>query len=113
MSKRLAVVSAVFMSMLLLAGCPPTLKVADIEKDPGRYMNKEITVHGKVSNSYGALGMGMFQVNDGTGSLWVLSERFGVPGQGGTVTVTGTLMQTASFAGKSYSNVLRETKPRK
>ena len=105
--------AAVLGSMLLLAGCPTSLKIADIEKDPGRYMNKQITVNGKVSSSYGVLGMGMFQLNDGTGSIWVLSENFGVPGQGTTVSVTGQLVQTASFGGKNYSNVLRETKRRK
>jgi hypothetical protein len=57
--------------------------------------------------------MGMFQVNDGSGSIWVLSENYGVPGQDTTATVTGQLVQTASFGGKNYSNVLRETKPRK
>ena len=106
-------VAAILASMLLLAGCPPTLKIGDIQKDPGKYMNKEITVGGKVTSSYGMMGMGMFQVNDGTGSMWVLSENYGVPGQNTTVAVTGQLVQTASFGGKSFSNVLRETKPRK
>jgi hypothetical protein len=106
-------VTAILGSVLLLAGCPTSLKIADIEKDPGRYMNKQVTVSGKVTSSYGVLGMGMFQVNDGSGSIWVLSENYGVPGQDTTATVTGQLVQTASFGGKNYSNVLRETKPRK
>ena len=62
-------VAAILASVILLAGCPPSLKIADIQKDPGRYMNKEISVGGKVTTSYGVLGMGMFQVNDGTGSI--------------------------------------------
>ncbi len=103
---------AIVASILLLTGCPST-KIGDIQKDPGKYMNKEITVSGKVTSSYGVLGMGMFQVNDGSGSLWVLSENYGVPGQGNSVNVTGQLVQTASFGGKNFSNVLRETKPRK
>ena len=111
--KAALAIAAVLASMLLLAGCPPTLKIADIQKDPGKYMNKQITVGGKVTNSYGVMGMGMFQVNDGTGSMWVLSENYGVPGQGTNVDVTGQLVQTASFGGKNFSNVLRETKPRK
>ena len=89
------------------------LKISDIQRDPGRYANKEVTVAGNVDRAFGALGMGIFQVNDGTGTIWVLSESFGVPGQGSKVAVTGTLMQTATFAGKTYSNVIRETKRRK
>jgi len=112
MQKKTIILAALLVSVLLLAGCPST-KIGDIQKDPGKYMNKQITVSGKVSSSYGVLGMGMFQVNDGSGSIWVLSENYGVPGQGTNVNVTGQLVQTASFGGKNFSNVLRETKPRK
>jgi hypothetical protein len=112
MQKKTIILAALLASVLLLAGCPST-KIGDIQKDPGKYMNKQITVSGKVSSSYGMLGMGMFQVNDGSGSIWVLSENYGVPGQGTNVDVTGQLVQTASFGGKNFSNVLRETKPRK
>jgi hypothetical protein len=104
--------AAIFGAVLLLTGCPAT-KIGEIQKDPGKYMNKQVTVNGKVTSSYGMLGMGMFQVNDGSGSIWVLSENYGVPGQGTSVSVTGQLVQTASFGGKNFSNVLRETKPRK
>lgn len=112
MQKKTVILAALLASVLLLAGCPST-RIGDIQKDPGKYMNKQITVSGKVSSSYGMLGMGMFQVNDGSGSIWVLSENYGVPGQGTNVNVTGQLVQTASFGGKNFSNVLRETKPRK
>ncbi|HEU5335250.1 MAG TPA: hypothetical protein VFU27_04770 [Terriglobales bacterium] len=112
MRKKTASLACIIAATLLLAGCPNT-KIGDIDKDPGKYMNKQITVAGKVTSSYGALGMGMFQINDGSGSLWVLSENYGVPGKGNTVEVTGQLVQTASFGGKSFSNVLRETKSRK
>ena len=115
MNRKIAVVAllGVLISAVLLTGCPPRLKISDIQRDPGRYANKEVTVAGNVDRAFGALGMGIFQVNDGTGTIWVLSESFGVPGQGSKVAVTGTLMQTATFAGKTYSNVIRETKRRK
>jgi len=102
----------IFIAVLLLAGCPPRLKISDIQRDPGKYMNKEVTVAGRVDRAFGALGMGIFQVDDGTGKMWVLSESYGVPGEGANVGVTGTLIQTATFAGKTYSNVLRETRRR-
>lgn len=112
MRKKTASLACIIAVTFLLAGCPST-KISDIDKDPGKYMNKQITVAGKVTSSYGMLGMGMYQINDGSGSLWVLSENYGVPAKGSTVTVTGQLVQTASFGGKTFSNVLRETKPRK
>src|SRR6058998_1351241 len=114
MSKKISVVAVagVLLCTLLLTGCPPRVKIADIQRDPGRYMNKEITIAGRVDHAFGALGMGIFQVDDGTGKMWVLSQNFGVPGQGSTTAVTGRLSQTATFAGKSYSNVLQETRKR-
>ena len=114
MKKRIApfALIAIIASVCLLAGCPPRLKISDIQRDPGKYMNKEVTIAGRVDRAFGALGLGIFQVDDGTGKMWVLSESYGVPGEGANVGVTGTLLQTATFAGKSYSNVLRETKRR-
>ena len=114
MNKKLAALAVLctLISVLLLAGCPPRMKIADIRKDPGKYINKQITVAGKVTRAFGAMGMGIFQIDDRTGQMWVLSESFGVPGEGSTTAVTGQLVQTATFAGKSYSNVLRETQRR-
>jgi hypothetical protein len=45
--------------------------------------------------------------------MWILSQNFGVPGQGVTTAVTGRLMQTATFGGKTFTNVLQETRSRK
>lgn len=64
-------VAAILASMLLLAGCPPSLKIADIQKDPGKYMNKQITVGGKVTNSYGVMGMGSSRAR----MTWYMSPR--------------------------------------
>ena len=115
MSRRISVVAVagVLLSALLLTGCPPRVKISDIQRDPGHYMNREITVAGRVDRSFGALGMGAFQIDDGTGKMWILSQNFGVPGQGVTTAVTGRLMQTATFGGKTFTNVLQETRSRK
>ncbi len=98
-------------AVLLLAGCPRT-SISEITRDPGRYTGKEVTISGKVTDSYGALGRGMYQVNDGTGSMWVYSDGFGVPGNGLKVSVTGRVQQGFSFAGRSFATILTETKAR-
>ena len=98
-------------TVLLLAGCPRT-SIADITRDPGRYTDKQVTISGKVTDSYGALGRGMYQVNDGTASMWVYSDGFGVPSNGLKVTVTGRVQQGFSFGGRSFATILSETKPR-
>lgn len=98
---------------LLLAGCPRATKIADLEKDPGKYTNKDVTVRGRVSTSYGALGSGMFQVDDGSGTMWVYSQNYGVPGNGNKVSVTGRISQGFSFGGRSFAVMLRQTQPRR
>ncbi len=98
--------------VVLLTGCPPRKSIADIQRDPGKYANKEVTIAGNVVSTFGALGTGMFQVDDGTGRMWVLSENYGVPSKGAKVAVTGRVASTFSFGGRSFSTVLRETQRR-
>ncbi len=111
MTHKKLILPLLLASILLLAGCPRT-SISDITRDPGRYMGKEVTISGKVTDSYGALGRGMYQVNDGSGSMWIYSDGFGVPSNGLKVTVTGRIQQGFSFGGRSFATMLTETKPR-
>src|SRR5215470_16150914 len=54
-------------AMLLLAGCPNRTSIADINRDPGHFAGREITIAGRASDSYGALSHGIFAVDDGSG----------------------------------------------
>jgi hypothetical protein len=98
--------------ILTLAGCPTRASIADITRDPGKFAGKEITITGTASDSFGAMGNGVFQVDDGTGRIWVFSQNFGVPGNGAKVAVTGRVEQGFSFGGKSYGVIVRETQQR-
>jgi hypothetical protein len=93
---------------LLLTACDRE-KIGDITADPGRFNSKEVSVAGRVTNvSVGALGMGFYQIDDGTGKLYVLSETRGAPSEGATVGVKGTVVPTFTFLGRNYATVLRE-----
>jgi|SRR3954464_10254479 hypothetical protein len=111
-SKRIVVLALLTALTLLLAGCPPSTKISDIEKDPGKYTSKDVTVAGRVTTSYGALGSGMFQLDDGSGTIWVYSQNYGVPGNGNKVAVTGRISQGFSLGGRSFAIILRESQPR-
>lgn len=102
-------IGVIAMSMV---GCPTRTSVADINKDPGRYAGKEVTIAGLVSSSIGAIGNGMFQIDDGSGHMWVYCQGFGVPGDGSKVAVTGRIAQGYSFGGRSFAVVLKETQRR-
>ena len=98
--------------ILLLAGCPTRTSIAKINRDPGRYVGKEVTVAGRVTGSFGALGSGIFQINDGTGDMWVYSQSYGVPSNGAKVAVTGRIEQGFSFGGQNFATILRESQRR-
>ncbi len=102
----------VLATIICLAGCPTKTTIADINKDPGRFSGKEVTIQGTASNSFGALGNGVFQVDDGTGTIWVYSQKYGVPGAGAKVAVTGMVEQGFSFGGRSFAVILKETQER-
>lgn len=96
--------------LIFAAGCVTT-KISTINSDPARYMAKDVTVAGQVVTSFGALNQGAFELDDGTGRLWVWSSGFGVPSQGAHVVVTGRVQAGVAIGGRFFVNVLRETHP--
>ena len=111
-SRRAAFLTVALSLIVLLTGCERT-KIGDIHRDPGKYSNRDVTIAGQVSSAFGALNQGAFEVDDGTGKLWVVSSGFGVPSQGAKVAVTGRIQGGVTVGTRSFANVLRETKPRK
>src|SRR5438128_12438766 len=61
-SRKLFVVAAVTVAMLAIAGCPTGTTVNKIQQDPGRFYNKEVALRGTVTEPYGALGTGVYQL---------------------------------------------------
>lgn len=98
--------------LLLLTGCPQRATIADIQQDPGRYRDKDVVLQGTVTQSFGALGQGVYEIDDGTGRLWVLAEQGGVPSRGAEVEVEGRVVGGVTFAGRNYATALRERRHR-
>jgi len=109
---RLSIALLLMAATLVLAGCPTRTSIEKINRDPGRYAGREVAIGGRVSNSFGLLGSGVFQVEDGTGQIWVFSQRYGVPSNGAKVGVRGTVSQGFSFGGRSFAVILKETERR-
>jgi hypothetical protein len=58
--------------------------------DPSRYRDHDVTVSGEVADSFSVMSRGVYRLRDGSGQLWVVSER-GVPRNGAHVQVTGKI----------------------
>lgn len=110
--QRIFYVFLLGLASLVLTGCPQRTSIANINRDPGRFANKEVTIAGHVSSSFGALGTGVFEVDDGTGRMWVYSQNYGVPGRDAKIAVTGRIEQGFSIGGRSFAVILRESERR-
>jgi hypothetical protein len=101
-----AVLAVAILFGLLLSGCG-SVRIAQIKADPTRYRNKTVTVDGRVTNSFGALVAGFYEVEDETGKIYVVS-RSGVPSKGARVSVKGTVMNGVTVMGKSFGTTIQE-----
>lgn len=101
--------SVILAVALLLTACPTKTTIAEINRNPSKYQNKEIGLVGTVTDSYGVLGQGVYELDDGTGRIWVLADR-GVPTRGSRVGVAGRVYTGIQFGGRNYGIGLREEK---
>ncbi len=91
----------------MLTACG-SVTIARINADPTHYRNRAVTVTGVVTNSVGLMGTGGYQVDDGTGRIFVIS-RSGVPNKGLRVKVTGPVTSGVTILGQSYGTAIKET----
>lgn len=108
---RFMAITCLVVATAILAACPARKSIESINRDPARFHDREVTVAGQVVNSFDVMGVGAFEIDDGTGRLWVYSNKFGVPGHESRVAVTGTIQQGFSLGGRNFATVLRETRP--
>jgi hypothetical protein len=92
---------------LLLAGCG-TVRINRILADPARYNNRSVQVEGRVVNVVGALNMGLYEVDDGTGRIFVVSTR-GVPTRDAHVKVNGYVQPGINVMGRTLGTGIKET----
>lgn len=110
-SRSRAIVLPVLSLLLLLGvgtGCRgTTTPIKTLLDDPGRYDGQTVAIEGDVTRSYGVLGYGAYQVNDGTGTLSVVTKEGGAPRTGVRVGVKGTF-RSAFTLGSETAAVLME-----
>ncbi|HVF48657.1 MAG TPA: hypothetical protein VNA19_01140 [Pyrinomonadaceae bacterium] len=109
-SRRLIALAILLAGLLTLTACPSRTSISKINADPERYRNKEVGIAGTVAESYGAAMLGgAYELDDGTGKIWVISRRGGVPSRGSRVGVKGKVYNGFTFAGRSFGTVVDET----
>ena len=99
--------TALFTLLLALTAAAKT-SINKINADPSRYNNKKVSIQGMVTDSYGVLGQGAYEIDDGTGRMWVIAERT-VPAKGARVEAKGYIYTGFVFSGRNLGTVLRES----
>jgi hypothetical protein len=72
---------------LALSACATSIR--DVRTDPSKYRNRDVTVSGRVSESFSLINRGVYRVSDKSGDIWVVSDN-GAPRKGAHVKVKGT-----------------------
>ena len=96
---------------IFTAACATGASIGQVKTNPGRYVDKSVTVHGTVTSSWGIplVPLKMYQVDDGTGETLVVTEDTRIPSKGARVKVTGKVGEFAVFGGRSIGLHLRES----
>lgn len=94
----------------LATGCRKDVTpIRTLLDDPTHYDGKTVRIAGTVTRGAGVLGYGAYTVDDGTGTLNVVTKTGGAPREGAKVGVEGRF--TAVFTlGSQSGAVLQESK---
>lgn len=106
--------SFLILALLLISAlwyCASTVQISDIRNSPNQYHNKRVTLSGTVDETITLpiLGVGVYQLNDGTGTIWVKPKEMTVA-KGDQVMVTGTIKVGITISGRSFGLILIESK---
>jgi hypothetical protein len=89
---RLTSLLLVAAAAMATGACASTRTVNQLLADPGRYRNDTVKLSGEVVDSYSVANRGVYLIDDGTGRLWIVSEK-GVPRRTARVEVKGKVRE--------------------
>jgi hypothetical protein len=106
---RLAWVALV--AAFLVTGCAARgVRIAELKDQPDRYDDKRISVTGVVTSSWGIplVPFQLYNVDDGTGEITVISRSGRSPSKGARVEVKGKVNEVGVFGGRSIGLHIQE-----
>ncbi len=98
------------LALLAIAGCKGgAIPIKTLLDDPSRFDKQTVRIVGTVGATVGVMGYGAYQVDDGTGTLTVVSQGGGAPREGAKVGVEGEF-RSAFTLGDKTAAVLMESR---
>ena len=109
---RLAGLTAVLVVLTLGSGAcaARSASVGEVKVNPGRYIDRSISIEGVVTESWGIplVPYKLYKVDDGTGEITVVSDDDRIPSKGARVRVRGKLQDVATLGGRTLGLHLRQ-----
>jgi hypothetical protein len=96
-------------TLLALAGCKGATDIKKLLDNPAAYEGKTVRIAGTVKDTAGILNYGVFTVDDGTGTIAVITKVGGAPREGAKVGVEGTFRSAFTLGTKTVA-AIEETK---
>ena len=90
-----------------LTGCSRTIRIRDLLDRPQEYNGKTVKVEGTVTQSAGVLGTGAFEIDDGSGKIYVIARGQGVPREGAKAKAEGRFESVFSVLGRTRAAIVQ------
>ena len=103
---------AALLGAFLITGCAARrARIAELKDQPDRYDDKTVSITGVVTRSFGIplVPFQLYNVDDGSGEITVVSRSGQAPRTGARVEVKGKLNEVGVFGGRSIGLHLQES----
>jgi hypothetical protein len=90
-----------------LSACAHTVPIRDLLDRPQEFDGRTVQVEGTVTQSAGLLGTGAYEVDDGTGRIYVIAQGQGVPREGARTKAKGRFQAVFSFLGRTAAAIVQ------
>ena len=105
------VLAVALLGAFLITGCAARgVRIAELKDQPDKYDDKTVSVTGVVTSSWGIplVPFQLYQVDDGTGEITVISRSGRSPSRGARVEVKGKINEVGVFGGRSIGLHIQE-----
>jgi len=103
---RFAPFLVVGLTLLAFAGCKGATPIKTLLDDPGQYEVKTVRVQGTVKSNISVLNYGAYRLDDGTGTITVITQTGGAPREGARVGVEGDFRSAFTIGTESVAAIM-------
>ena len=102
---------ALMLGLAVSACAARAANIGEVKVNPGRFIDRSITVTGVVTESWGIplVPYKLYKVDDGTGEITVVSNDERTPSKGARVRVRGKLEDVATLGGRTLGLHIRQS----